>query len=81
MTKSEKAKALYAGKKFYIKNLDGSYTDATDSIYYAVSADGLFKRLMNFINRTPTYKYIQVIDGKPVRAFYEDEIFVTRENV
>ena len=72
------ARALYAGKEFYIKNLDGTFDGPRADIYYAFDRSNLWTKFWKFINREPTYKFIQVINGTPKRAFYADEIMVTQ---
>lgn len=70
----EEAKKLYEGKYFYeiIKPISGRWAGYIqlagpfDNIYYA-----------SHINGESKYKFVQVIDGKPVQAFTEEEILVT----
>ena len=73
----EHAKALYAGKQFYIKNLDGTLDGPREDIYYTAQ-ESLLKRIKYFITREPRYKFLQVTDGTVIRAFYADEIEVVQ---
>lgn len=74
MTLKEKAKKLYAGKFFYIIHSSDKDTvvlsGARDDIYYIAKTNtkGL---------KIGEYSFVQVIDGKPVQAFKENEILVT----
>jgi hypothetical protein len=70
---------LYDNKKFFIKKHDGTLDGPREDIYYANIRANIFQKIMNFIQRNPTYKFIQVIDGKPIQAFYADEIMVVTD--
>lgn len=85
MTKEE-AKALYAGKTFYIVEKDGRLLGPRDDIYYANRKYlSLFERVKVTIQRALNigehYEFLQVIEGIPVRAFTKDEILVKQEIV
>lgn len=73
------ARKLYAGKKFYIKNFDGTVDGPREDIYYVNDRSSLWTKFWNFIQRNPQYKFIQVINGTPKQAFYEDQILVTQD--
>lgn len=75
------ARALYAGKQFYIKNLNGTVDGPRNDIYYVADRSNLWTKFWRFINREPTYKYVQVVNGTPKQMFYEDQILVTKDGV
>lgn len=70
----EEAKKLYEGKFFYevVKHDDRiELFGPKDDIYY-VNPIANSKGEMS----DSTYKFVQVVDGKPVQAFTEEEILV-----
>lgn len=67
----EEAKKLYEGKYFY-EIVDAGEAGVNlvgplDNIYFAVTQEG----------HPSPYKFVEVIDGKPTRAFTENEILLT----
>lgn len=70
---------VYEGKTFYAKNPDGTVDGPLDNIFYMEDISSLWTKFLNFVNRVPAYKFVQVVNGTPVRAFYENEIIVTME--
>lgn len=81
---SDEAKNLYEGKFFYeiVKPKSGRYAGyiqlhgPLDNIFYATRK--LMTADLLWINGEPKeYKFVQVIDGKPVAAFTNEEILVT----
>lgn len=79
MTTKEEAKQLYEGKFFYeiVKVKKGKNAGTIqlfgpfDNIFFTVPLPEEHARYAG------PYKYVQVIDGKPVQAFSEEEILVT----
>lgn len=67
---------VYEGKFFYevVKPKSGGIQlfGPFDNIYFAASTK-------NSLGEEPTkpYKYVQIVDGLPVQAFFEEEILVT----
>lgn len=72
------ARALYAGKEFYIKHLDGTIDGPRTDIYYVYDRSSLWTKFWKFMNREPQYRFVQVVDGSPKQMFYEDQILVTQ---
>jgi hypothetical protein len=75
----EEAQALYAGKTFFIKQPDGTLDGPREDIYYAVNRSGFLQKLKYLLKIERPYKFLQVIDGTPKRAFYDDEIVVKQD--
>lgn len=84
MTEQEKAKELYEGKFFY-EIADGDYCGQSckmlfgplDTIRYLSPAAHTDKTLDGSGPIDVKYKFGQVIDGKLVQVFKENEILVT----
>jgi hypothetical protein len=86
MVTKDEAKALYEGKFFYeiVKPKTGGIQlfGPFDNIYYTEPAvDNRFDHLRRTWSTDAApqkrYKFVQVIDGRPVVAFTEEEILVT----
>lgn len=69
----EEARKMYEGKFFYEVIKTGKeglvlLNGPRDDIYYAAPVE---------TEKESEYKFLQVIDGRPVQAFKENEILVT----
>lgn len=86
MTSKEEAKALYEGKYFY-EIVDGDYCGRPckmlfgplDTIRYIAPVAYTQKSLDGSGPIDPKYKFGQVIDGKLVQVFKENEILVSNK--
>lgn len=75
---------LYKGKRFYIKNPDGSLNGPREDIYYSARhfhsiKERLTYLVKNIIGKDDSYKFCQVVDGQIVQAFRKNEILVIQE--